>query len=363
MEVKIKELIEKHKDDKDLTGEIDQIIPGMDWSEADLRGYDLSGLQLSNLRKKADFHNTNLTDANLRGVLLTGANLRNSRLIKAKLQKALLIKADLQKASLNYAYLQETNLIEADFKKAMMMKTSLQRADLMEADLSGAILIGANLRFASLVGTILNGASLVRANLREADFNEKTQLKNVNLYQSKLMGSTLKNAYQNMDPIIIQERNKKYAIARDIYMNLKTYFNQEGMYDIAGEYYYREKLMETHCICSKRKYSRWLFNHFLNITAGFGEKPIRVLFWWIVIIMGFALIYFNGQGLMISGENMVHAETFWECLYFSIVTFTTLGFGDIAPKPGFRLFASVEALLGAILMAMFIYVFSRKMGR
>jgi len=55
---------------------------------------------------------------------------------------------------------------------------------------------------------------------------------------------------------------------------------------------------------------------------------------------------------------------FLETLYFSIVTFTTLGFGDLAPKPGFfQLFASFEALLGAIFMAMFIFVFARKMIR
>lgn len=363
MEKKVKELLEKHKEDKDLTEEAEQIEVGMDWSEADLRGFNLSGLKLSSLMKKANFQKAALSEANLRGAVLTGANFQGSRLMEAKLQKAILVKVNFRKANMDYAQMQEANLMEADLERTILIKASLQRAELMEANLKEAILIGTNFRFASLIGCDLTGASLVGANLREADFDEKVNLRNVNLYQTKLDGSTLKNSQNKLDRIIIQEKNKKHAIARDVYMNLKNYFNKEGMYEVAGEYYYREKLMETNCICSRKNFSKWLFNHLLNITAGFGERPSRVLGWWFIVIVGFAFMFFKGEGLIIKSTNFSHAETFWDYLYFSIVTFTTLGFGDIAPKPSFRLLASIEAILGAILMAMFIYVFSRKMGR
>lgn len=363
METRVRELLEKHKEDKDLTGEADKIEAGLDWSEADLRGFNLSGLKLSSLLKRANFQNAALSEANLRGATLSGANFQGSRLMEAKMQKAILIKANFRKSNLDYASLIEANLMEANFERTILIKASLQRAELMDANLKGAILIGANFRNASLVGCDLSGASLVRANLREADFDEKVNLQNVNLYQATLDGSTLKNSYHALDRIIIQERNKKHAIARDVYMNLKNYFNKEGMYEVAAEYYYREKMMETKCICSKEHLGRWIFNHVMNITSGFGERPIRVLAWWIIVIVGFALFYFNGKGLMVGGDNISHTETFLDYLYFSIVTFTTLGFGDIAPKPDFRIFASIEAIIGAILTAMFIYVFSRKMGR
>ena len=35
---------------------------------------------------------------------------------------------------------------------------------------------------------------------------------------------------------------------------------------------------------------------------------------------------------------------FWECAYCSIVTFTTLGYGDYQPKEPYRLLAASEAL-------------------
>jgi len=45
------------------------------------------------------------------------------------------------------------------------------------------------------------------------------------------------------------------------------------------------------------------------------------------------------------------------------VTFTTLGYGDMAPKPYFRIPAAMEAVLGAALMATFIVSLTRKYMR
>ena len=38
--------------------------------------------------------------------------------------------------------------------------------------------------------------------------------------------------------------------------------------------------------------------------------------------------------------------SFWSCLYFSVVTFTSLGFGDLVPTGAGRFFAGVEVVLG-----------------
>lgn len=42
--------------------------------------------------------------------------------------------------------------------------------------------------------------------------------------------------------------------------------------------------------------------------------------------------------------------TFEEAVYFSFVTFTTLGYGDITLSAGFRLLSGIEALNGIILV-------------
>lgn len=50
---------------------------------------------------------------------------------------------------------------------------------------------------------------------------------------------------------------------------------------------------------------------------------------------------------------------FLECLYFSAVTFTTLGYGDMRPVGTLRFLAAVESLIGAFAMALFVYAFTR----
>jgi hypothetical protein len=42
--------------------------------------------------------------------------------------------------------------------------------------------------------------------------------------------------------------------------------------------------------------------------------------------------------------------TFQDCLYFSVVTYTSLGFGDLLPASHLRLVAGVEALNGLLLI-------------
>jgi len=71
----------------------------------------------------------------------------------------------------------------------------------------------------------------------------------------------------------------------------------------------------------------------------------------IFTIIVFAYIYFK-QGLLSSGIP-VNID-FFDALYFSITTWTTIGYGDFSPIPSCRLVTSIEAILGYYAMAMFI---------
>ncbi len=65
----------------------------------------------------------------------------------------------------------------------------------------------------------------------------------------------------------------------------------------------------------------------------------------------FSLVYRN-VGLMEGGHHV--QPTAREALYFSIVTFSTLGYGDFAPSPSARLIAASEALLGNLHLGMLV---------
>jgi len=74
---------------------------------------------------------------------------------------------------------------------------------------------------------------------------------------------------------------------------------------------------------------------------------------------------FRFIGLTDNGGAVLHDASV--ALYFSIVTWTTLGFGDVIPTPDARVFAAAEAMLGyiftPILVAAVLYLLMRKQAR
>jgi len=55
--------------------------------------------------------------------------------------------------------------------------------------------------------------------------------------------------------------------------------------------------------------------------------------------------------------------TLIKLMYFSVVTFTTLGYGDLVPVGPSRIIAAIEAFAGSFTLALFVVVFVKKMTR
>lgn len=72
------------------------------------------------------------------------------------------------------------------------------------------------------------------------------------------------------------------------------------------------------------------------------------------IVMSYAVSY-RVLGLVDGSRVVTDPIT---CLYFSIVTWTTLGYGDVRPNPEARMLAASEAIVGYIVMAVFIGMFA-----
>ncbi|EID7698981.1 potassium channel family protein [Vibrio parahaemolyticus] len=105
---------------------------------------------------------------------------------------------------------------------------------------------------------------------------------------------------------------------------------------------------------------KWLMRIF-KATANYGESPIRVVITALIVILTSATFY-SLFGVYPSGEN-VPIHNFFTSLYFSLVTFTTLGYGDILPQGCMRVVATIQALLGLILTSLFMVTLVRKYSR
>ncbi|MBW2561618.1 MAG: potassium channel family protein [Deltaproteobacteria bacterium] len=165
---------------------------------------------------------------------------------------------------------------------------------------------------------------------------------------------------------------------------IKQASQEAGYYGVAGESFYKERCShfwgklkgsKYNQLSGWQKFVRWLvgvrllpeliFGRFL---FGYGERPVRVLFVGLFIVLISAIFYSSPMAnLSARGDGGVITErSFGDGLYFSVTTFTTLGFGDIFPASGHtltRFVAMFEAISGAALMALFVVGLSKRYSR
>jgi hypothetical protein len=82
---------------------------------------------------------------------------------------------------------------------------------------------------------------------------------------------------------------------------------------------------------------------------------VLVIFCWVFLLAaGFALIYWSSVPAdfqLNTGTNPVKERGFVSALYFALEVLTTLGLGDLTPKPGWlRMLVTFEALVGFLLV-------------
>ncbi|MHC4574784.1 MAG: potassium channel family protein [Planctomycetota bacterium] len=100
-----------------------------------------------------------------------------------------------------------------------------------------------------------------------------------------------------------------------------------------------------------------------RLLFGYGERPVRVLVASALIIVFCAFLYWIPGALIYRGGDT--EASFFQGLYFSTITFTTLGYGDLYPAPeGFcRKLAMAEAVAGGCLMALFVVCLAKRFSR
>ena len=110
----------------------------------------------------------------------------------------------------------------------------------------------------------------------------------------------------------------------------------------------------------------------LHFISDYCQNPEKVAWWALGLILFSSLIYacFGLVPSATSAEQSFFTGTnnclriIWDSTYFSVVTFTTLGYGDFSPSDGIsRVMAKIEALGGLFFTSLFLVTLVRKYGR
>jgi len=105
-------------------------------------------------------------------------------------------------------------------------------------------------------------------------------------------------------------------------------------------------------------------------TLLYGESPWRVVAYSLAIIAGFALLFpLGGWMKPAGGDPVTYAEIattpseLLTAVYYSTLTFTALGFGDFRPVGFGRALTTIETGLGAVLLALLVFILGRRAAR
>jgi hypothetical protein len=218
--------------------------------------------------------------------------------------------------------------------------------DLQRAKLQGASFKRAKLRRAKLHGAELQGAYLVGADLRRAEL-KRVDLQRASLEGADLRGASFEKAIVNKVKVDRQTKFRGIDVNRAV--------GSPAFVRFAKDQEFLEELRETKR--GERIYQAWY------LFADCGRSIKRWAFW----SLGFAL-YFGLLWLLIGGDFFYfHPEkniTWFSYFYYSIVTFTTLGFGDIVPTHWFSEFlVTLEVILGYVMLGGLISIFANKLAR
>jgi len=173
-----------------------------------------------------------------------------------------------------------------------------------------------------------------------------------------------------------------YGVDETFWRFIKQASQEAGYYQLAGEAFYRERCSN---LCKRffgtnyetlsrlRKMGRIVVGArllpelvFGRLLFGYGERPIRILITSVVVILLCAALYVMPGAGIVCRDTEFHRPDITDGLYFSITSFTTLGFGDIYPNPDYppaRALAMFEALCGACLVALFIVSLAKRYSR
>lgn len=251
-------------------------------------------------------------------------------------------------AILSNIHFEGATLKHCNFLEGKILNCFFENADLTHSNFQSA-----HLNTCEFQGSDCNGITLHAAKLTNCNFTNAS-IKDV------IMDSTITDQKTTFGKILKSEKESNFHFASIEYKQIKEMYKNSTLHGIADHYHYKEMV-------AKRKISkitnpnRWASFIFGDLLCKYGTSFVRVMLSGLLVIAVCGLLFFEYNSLQYHSAGVLVTPA--DAMYFSTVTFTTLGYGDFHATGLMRFVAGGESFIGAALMSLFTVIVARKIIR
>lgn len=249
-------------------------------------------------------------------------------------------------------------------------------ARFINSDLSMAVIENSHFYFSyfetvNLKDTIFIDCSFDTAKMSDSDLRNTKILnpKFIEFYIEDSMQRTKVSKNTFLGKINYNKKeSREVRFAADVYSQFNELFENNKLMDLSGEYFYLYKKTERMNMEGISKFKSLIG----MLTCGYGERPSFSLLASLVLVLTCGTLYMF-FGVNINGEVIYFHPSLQNLFppynqliiwyHFSLVTFSTVGYGNVVPVGGSLIVSAFEMVFGVIMVGIWVSTLVRKMVR
>jgi uncharacterized protein YjbI with pentapeptide repeats len=245
---------------------------------------------------------------------------------------------------------------KCDMSNIISIKTHFYNTKFIETSLYDAIFLDSGFDIVRICDCDLRSTKVVGPKWNDFTFEDEHKTTKVN--ENTFFGMAMFSKKEKME----------VDSAVEAYRSLGKLMEKNDVVAQSSEYFYLFKKIERHRLKGVRK----LISLISYLICGYGERPFFSLIAAVavVLICGTLFMVFgvsvNNETLFFHpsmGKWLPPSENLVYWYHFSLVTFTTVGYGNVVPVGGSIFVSGAEMVLGVILTGIWISTLVRKMTR
>jgi uncharacterized protein YjbI with pentapeptide repeats len=247
-------------------------------------------------------------------------------------------------------------LVDCDVSSIVFNKVHFYFSRFIGVNMTDAIFLDCSFDTITLCGCDLRSAKLIKPKFiefRVEDQDRKTRVDRKTFLDFINYNKT-------------EEREIRFAV--DVYETFSELFENGKIMDFSGEYFFLAQKAGLRNMKGMAKVKSFLS----FVTCGYGERPSYSLAASMTLILVCGTLYMlfgvvGSDGVLVYRPTLANPlpsiNMLTVCYHFSLVTFSTVGYGNVVPIGGSYAVSAIEMILGVVMVGIWVSTLVRKMTR